>query len=98
MNQNTSQTALYPYAATRTFDRAIRPAAQASVVREMGSGARNAFNTLGSVAVLNLLGGIAVAVAARYTGAFEGMLTFVFGVEVAIALICFAVALRWLRE
>jgi hypothetical protein len=47
---------------------------------------------------LNLLGGIAVAVAASYTGAFEKAITIIFGFEVAVALVCFLVALRWLRD
>lgn len=98
MTQYTNQTAVLPYAATRAFDRPFRPAERSSAVPEMTSGARSVFNTLGSVAALNLLGGIAVAVAASYTGAFEGMLTLVFGMEVTIALVCFVVALKWVRE
>jgi hypothetical protein len=100
MNRTTSQTAIHPYAvsATRGFDRAVHGAASRSAIREIGSGARSTFNTLGFVAGLNLLGGIAVAVAASYTGAFQSLLTFIFGVEVAIALLCFAATLRWARE
>ena len=73
--------------------RGFRPA-----VVPMGSGANSTFSLLGSLALLNILGGIAVAVAASYGGEVGRMLTFVFGVEVAIALLAFVVALRTLRQ
>src|SRR5262245_46530384 len=83
---------------SRSFNRSISSGVARAATHEIGSSARLTFNALSTVAILNLLGGIAVAAAASYTGAFEGMLTFVFGVEVAISLICFAVVLKWMRE